>query len=485
MIGKVRKHTWNLMVPLLIGKRLMKITGIVKLLMIVPGSLILMMCKGPAAREERPPNIILVMADDIGIEALGCYGGTSYETPNLDRMAREGMLFTHAYAQPLCTPTRVQLMTGKYNHRNWLCFGVLDPREKTIGHLMSQAGYRTCIAGKWQLYSYDPLDYPGAGKRRGKGMHPGDAGFEEYSLFHSLHTEDKGSRYANPTFLRNGKLYNEVEGAYGEDLSVDFIGEFLAKHRDEPVFIYYPMVLPHGPVVPTPISDAWSDPERRLEQDLRYFPDMVKYMDRLVGRLVERVQELGLAKQTLILFYADNGTDKRITSYMGDLPVKGGKGMTTQTGIRVPLITYWPGTIQPGSSDDLIDASDFLPTLAELGKVEIPGDWHTDGISFAPQLKGEEGTARNYAFFWYDPRPGWDKDPFSRHIFALDHDFKYFSDGRIFEISGLIPVETELDTTRLSPAATAAKEKFSRVIEHMMDPPLSAAALDDPDQTIK
>ena len=188
---------------------------------------ILMMCSRPGTRQNRLPNIILIMADDIGIEGLGCYGGTSYHTPNLDSLARNGLRFTHAYSQPLCTPTRIQLMTGKYNHRNWLYFGVMDPTENTIGHLMSKAGYRTCIAGKWQLYSYDPPGFPGAEERRGTGMHPQDAGFDEYSLFHALHTEDKGSRYADPTFLQNGELFKEVKGAYGEDLSIEFIEDFI------------------------------------------------------------------------------------------------------------------------------------------------------------------------------------------------------------------------------------------------------------------
>jgi arylsulfatase A-like enzyme len=471
-------------------------TGIIRILIFVLPymflhlflPLILFLFAGCADREGQDggqPNIILVLADDLGIETLGCYGGTSYETPNLDRMATEGMRFTHAYSQPLCTPTRIQLMTGKYNHRNWLYFGVLDPRERTFGHLMSNAGYRTCIAGKWQLYSYDPPDYPGAEKRRGTGTLPVESGFDEYSLFHSLHTEEKGSRYADPTFLRNGELFRNVEGAYGEDLNVSFIVDFLERHRDEPVFIYYPMALPHGPFVPTPLSEDWNDPEKRLEANPKYFPDMVRYMDILAGRLIGKVEELELEKNTLILFYSDNGTPREITSYMGDIPVPGGKGMTTQTGIRVPLIACWPGRIKPAVVDDLVDASDFLPTLAELVGAEIPGDWSTDGISFAPRLLGRDGKKREHAFFWYDPRPGWDKDKFSRHIFALDHDFKLFEDGRMFDIGGLTPAETELDTASLSPAALAAREKLEKVIAGIMKPPMSTAARSDPEEYAK
>ena len=240
------------------------------------------------AAAELPRNVILIMADDIGIEGFGCYGGVDYQTPNIDKLAETGLRFTHAYSQPLCTPTRLEIMTGRDNHRNWLYFGILPPKEKTFGHLMQGFGYKTCIAGKWQLQSYDPPDFPHAELRRGVGMHPRDAGFDAYSLFHSLHTEDKGSRYANPTFLRNGRLHKAVEGKYGEDLSVEFILDFMDEHRDAPMFVYYPMALPHWPMVPAPDSEAWKDPNRRLEEGTEHFPDMVAYMDQLCGPIDKR-----------------------------------------------------------------------------------------------------------------------------------------------------------------------------------------------------
>ncbi len=434
---------------------------------------------GISTLEARPPgkpNILLIMADDIGIEGFGCYGGTSYQTPHIDALARQGLRFTHAYSQPLCTPTRVEIMTGKDNHRNWQVFGILDPDERTFGHLLSDAGYKTCIAGKWQLQSYDPPDYPGALKRRGRGMHPRDAGFDRYSLFHALHTEDKGSRFANPTYLRDDVFYQNIEGRYGEDLSVDFIINFMKKHREEPMFIYYPMALPHWPMVPTPLSEAWEDAQKRLDENTAHFPDMVRYMDQLVGRLVEAVASLGLHEDTLILFYSDNGTDKRITSAMKDLSIPGGKGMPTQAGIRVPLIAHWPETIAAGICNDLIDASDFVPTLAEVAGTTLPQDWRTDGVSFAPQLRGEPGAPREACFFWYDPRPGWDKDQFTRHIFALDHEHKLFADGRLYAIDHLTPTEKQV------PAGESlnARKKLQGVIDRMMSGPLSAAAQTDP-----
>lgn len=426
----------------------------------------------------RQPNIILILADDIGIEGLGCYGGGSYKTPHLDEMAKQGMRFTHAYSQPLCTPTRVEIMTGKDNHRNWLYFGILDPKERTFGHLMKVAGYRTCIAGKWQLQSYDPPDFPNAKWRRSTGMQVEDAGFEEYSLFHSWHTEDKGSRYADPTLFQNGKLLKQLKGKYGPDLNLEFVLNFMQKHRDEPMFIYYPMALPHWPFNPTPKSKVWHEkPELRLEADVKYFPDMVEYMDLLVGKLIQGVQALGLDKETLILFYSDNGTDQKVSSKFNGKMLRGGKATPNQTGIRVPLIARWPGVIQASEvSDQLVEASDFLPSLADLGGVSIPSNWHLDGQSFVHHLKGASGPRRENCFFWYDPRPGWDKNRFDRHIFALNHDYKLFSDGRFFEISGTGMEEKELEVHRLSRKAQQAKQELQKVIDLQMQEPLSLAA---------
>ena len=275
-----------------------------------------------AAPAASRPNIVLVMADDLGYECLGCYGGTSYRTPNLDRMAASGVRFTHAYAQPLCAPTRIQLMTGQHNFRNWKAFGVLDPKERTFGHVLRDAGYRTCIAGKWQLYSYNPPDYEP--EWRGKGMRPEQSGFDEYSLWHAGHTEDKGSRYADPVIFENGRYREDTKGRYGEDVWLDFIGAFMEKHRSQPFFVYYPMALTHAPFNPTPHSRDWADPALRLRANPAYFAGMVEYMDDVMGRLLKRIEALGLAGRTLVLFYSDNGTPKEIESKMGGRVVRGG-----------------------------------------------------------------------------------------------------------------------------------------------------------------
>ena len=402
------------------------------------------------------PNIILIMADDIGVEGIGSYGGTSYETPAIDRLAAEGVRFTHAYAQPLCTNTRVQLMTGLYNNRNWLYFGVLDPSAKTIGHYMKGAGYSTCIAGKWQLQSYDPPSYPGSHLRRGKGMRVTDAGFDEYSLFHSWHSEDKGSRFADPTMYENGKLLKDLKGKYGPDHWVAFINDFIERKKDDedPFFVYYAMALPHRPFVPTPDSESWSDEENRSTENVTHFPDMVEYMDKCVGRIVRQVDDLGLGRETLVIFYSDNGTHQKIVSQTNAGPVRGGKGRTTDAGTHVPLLVRWTGKIQPGLNENLVDSTDFLPTLMEATQQPISSDAGLDGISFFPQLFGDFNTLRPWVFCHYDPRPGWDKDQFRKIRFARDRRYKLYGNGKLYDVGNdkleqhPILVENDTDATR-------------------------------------
>ena len=422
--------------------------------------------------ESKNPNIILIMADDLGVEGLGCYGGTSYATPALDRLAAQGVRFTHAYAQPLCTNTRVQLMTGLYNNRNWLYFGILDPKAKTIGHYMQEAGYNTCIAGKWQLQSYDPPSYPGSHLRRGKGMKVSAAGFDEYSLFHSWHTEDKGSRFADPTIYENGKLLKEFNGKYGPDHWVDFINDFIKRRKDDdkPFFVYYAMALPHRPFVPTPDSADWSDKTKRSIEDPRHFPNMIEYMDKCVGRVIKQVDELGLGENTLVLFYGDNGTHRQITSQPRSGPVVGGKGRTTDAGTHVPLIVRWTGKIKPGINDNLVDSTDFLPTVMEGAGRPIPDETKLDGISFYSQLCGKSGRLREWVFCHYDPRPGWDKDQFRKIRFVRDKQFKLYDDGKLYDVPNdkleQQPILAAADTD----ATRKARQRLATVLKDMPNP---------------
>lgn len=377
------------------------------------------------AAPAKRPNILLILADDLGYECLSCYGSTSYKTPNLDKLAAEGTRFRYAFAQPLCTPTRMQLMTGKYNFRNWQAFGIMDPKERTFGHLFQENGYRTAIAGKWQFWSYDPAEFDVTW--RGKGKKIEDAGFDEHCVWHAGHTEDKGSRYGDPTVYTNGKLETNLKGKFGDDLFADFLLQFVKKPDPKPWLAYWPLALTHNPFVPTPDTPEFAGPDR-LKANNRYFKDMVEYMDKVIGRVVAQVPE-----DTLILFYSDNGTHWDIVSQLNGKPYKGDKGNPTEAGTRVPLIARWKGVTPAGKvNDDLIDSTDFLPTMAAAANIQTKTMGRLDGVTFLPQLQGRIGTPRPWMYSWYDPRPGHDKERWKRtQRYAFDKEWKLYDNGKL------------------------------------------------------
>ena len=395
----------------------------------------------------RRPNILLIMSDDLGYEAIGANGCTSYATPRLDALSETGMRFENAHVMPLCTPTRLSLMTGKYNFRNYIGFGLIAPDEVTFGHLMSDAGYKTCISGKWQLHSYNPPDE--MPEMRSKGQTIENAGFDEFCVWHAHHTEDKGSRYKDPIIYQNGEYLEDLDGKYGEDIFADYIMDFAERNDDEPWFVYWPMALTHRPLEPTPDSPEFADfvpPSNQtlgattwaeLEgwpDDAKYYKDMVEYHDKAIGRVVDRLEELGQRENTLIIYLGDNGSPVEVCSIVHNHnEICGGKGLTKDRGTHVPLICNWPGTI-PASDvqTDLIDACDHLPTILEAAGVPVPEGYVIDGRSFLPQLRGEAGDPREWIFFHFEPMSGRVQRPAQR--FIRDHRWKLYEDGRLFDL---------------------------------------------------
>jgi arylsulfatase A len=351
---------------------------------------------------NKNPNIILIMADDMGYECLGAYGCAEYETPNLDKMASEGIQFNHFYSQPLCTPSRVKIMTGKYNFRNYTHFGYLNPEEETFGNLFRKKGYKTMIAGKWQL---NGLNRNNPGNQDPERPH--HFGFDEYCLWQLTQGRNEGERYADPMIEQNGKVLKDTEGSYGPDIFCDYILDFMERNQDSTFLIYYPMVLVHEPFVPTPDTEAWKQPDLRYQNDTSYYADMMAYTDKIVGEIIEKVEDLGLAEKTLILFTADNGTHPSVLTQMKDgTVIRGGKGLTIETGIRVPAIAYWKEHTPAGLViDHLIDFTDILPTLAETAQIELAG-FNTDGRSFYPLLTGERYEPKMYIYEYYFPHWG-------------------------------------------------------------------------------
>ncbi len=364
---------------------------------------------------DKKPNIILIMADDLGYETLCADGGATYKTPNLDRLAATGMRFDRCNVQPLCTPTRVQLMTGMVNARNYIEFGTMDPQATTFGNLLKNAGYATAIAGKWQL-GHD------------KGL-PRRFGFDEACLWQ--HTR-RPPRYANPGLEYNAEERDFHNGEYGPTLVNDFALQFITKNESKPFFLYYPMILTHAPYQPTPDSPDW-DPkasDEKAGKDVKHFADMVAYMDKMVGRVVNKVDELGIRDNTLIIFLGDNGTGQGVTSQLKGAAYSGGKGLTNARGMHVPLIANWPGKTPAGSvNDDLIDSTDFFPTVCEAAGAEVPTSLTIDGHSFLPQLEGKKGEPREWIFTWYSKNG----TPPIRE-FVATKEYKLYRNGRFFDL---------------------------------------------------
>jgi arylsulfatase A-like enzyme len=407
---------------------------------------------GFSSGKSAKPNIILIMADDIGYECFGCYGSASYKTPVLDGMAKTGMRFEHCYSQPLCTPSRVKIMTGQYNFRNYTNFGTLDPKQKTFGHLLGGCGYATCVVGKWQLYG----SVNQSAAVRGAGSLPEQAGFDEHCLWQ---VKERGSRYKNPVVVQNGRNLEGMEDRYGPDVFTDYAIDFIERNKAKPFFLYFPMAIVHNPFVPTPDSDGWQN--KRHKNDNKYFADMVTYMDKIVGRIVARVDELGLSENTLVLFVGDNGTHKNIKSKMSDGQViKGDKGNTTDAGTRVPFIAKWPGVIPAGRvCGDLVDFSDFIPTFVEMTGASPPEGMILDGQSFLPQLQGKKGKPRKWIFCHYDPKWLGRKEAVR---FVRDKRWKLYDKGNLFDV----PADTlEQNPNPSGPEAASARKRLQAVLD--------------------
>lgn len=378
--------------------------------------LVALLAVRPVTAAEKT-NVVLIMADDIGYECYGVYGGTSYPTPNIDRLAAKGTRFRHCYSQPLCTPSRVKIMTGLSNVRNYAAFSILKKNERTIGHVMRDAGYRTAIAGKWQLYGAE--HYKKA--FRAKGVLPQDCGFERHCLWQ---VDKLGSRFWGPLVTVDGTLKKFPRDVYGPDVYSQFLIDRMEEYRDEPFFIYYPMALVHSPFVATPDSA-----DRRSKDKQKNFGDMVTYMDKLIGRIVEKTVELGIAENTLILVTGDNGTHKSLTSMMGKTAVRGGKGLPTDAGTRVALIGYQPGTVAAGQvTNRLVEFADFMPTIAAAAGTQAPK--LCDGVSFLPVLHGKQIQPRDPIHIYYWPRP----ERGSPVRFVRDSRWKLYGDGRLIDV---------------------------------------------------
>ncbi|QDT43203.1 Arylsulfatase precursor [Gimesia alba] len=348
-------------------------------------TVILLLIQPAVSAELKQPNILFIMVDDLGKEWISCYGGEDIKTPAIDKLAATGMKFNNAWCMPQCTPTRVTLLTGQYPFRHgwtnhwdvprWGASAHFDASQnKMYANVLRQAGYKTCAAGKWQIDDF---------RVEPQAMY--EAGFDEWCMWtgYEAHNPPSAERYWNPYINIKGKGSKTYAGQFGPDIYCDYLIDFIGKHKDQPMLLYYPMVLTHSPLTTTPDNKNETD-KRRL------FAGMVRYTDKLVSKLVRALDEAGIRDNTIIIFTTDNGTGGQRNHRLGHL-VRGGKTkMTEQNGTAMPFIVNCPGTVPEGvETNALADFTDILPTFAELGGGKIPAGRVVDGKSFAPLILGK------------------------------------------------------------------------------------------------
>ena len=411
------------------------------------------------AAAGRPPNFVVILADDLGAKELACYGNGNHKTPNLDVLAAGGVRFKTCYATPICSPSRVEIMTGRYGFRtgwnNLIGRPYAPPQDSpqfdigsaqvTFADLLKSKGYATALAGKWQLSGQLPTLVT-------------DCGFDEYRIWAYVEYLPKGvthtgafqknskttSRYWHPSILNNGRYTPTKPTDYGPDLFNEFLIDFISRNAEKPFLAYYPTPLTHGPHDPTP------DPDRPGEKTQTGLNSNLEYLDHQIGQLVAALDRLGLRQNTIVIFTGDNAT-------AGD-----GKGQATELGARVPMIVNCPGKVKAGVvSDELVDLSDVFATLADLSGASPPPGHVIDGQSFAAVLRGESGKGREWVF-----------SAIRNERVLRDKRWLLEGDGRFFDCGDKRDHEGYRDVTGSQEAeVVAARERFEEILKKLPAPP--------------
>ncbi len=330
------------------------------------------------------PNIVFILVDDLSKEWVSHYGAEDIETPNVDKLAESGMTFHNFYSMPQCTPTRLSFLTAEYpfshgwvNHWDvprWGGGAHYDEKlNPTLIPKIKEAGYKTAIAGKWQIDDFrvepDALT---------------KIGFDEYCMWTGWEEGIPASaeRYQNPYLFSGKSASHTYSNAFGPDIFTKFITDFIEESKDEPFFVYYPMVLTHTPFVNTPDEQA--------PNKLGKHKAMVRYTDKITGQIVEALEKAKVRDNTIIVWTTDNGTTGQVSGRLNGRMVKGGKGGTKESGINQPFIVSWPSHIKPGhETEALIDITDLLPTFVDLvNPASLPDHSKLGGRSFKNLLTG-------------------------------------------------------------------------------------------------
>ncbi len=384
----------------------------------------------PGQTGQSRPNIVLILADDLGYGDLACYGSAKNLTPHIDGLAREGVRFTDFHsASAVCTPTRASILTGRYPARFGVTRAFRDTKEEclppgviTLPKLLKQAGYATAHVGKWHLGGLHKSD---VADRASGPPGPLEHGFDHY-LAMNEEPEPRGRLVRTRGIYRQGGQYllrddrvvppsndhlTEIEITEAENLIETF-----HKQR-QPFFLNVWFDAPHEPYEPTPDQYLKLHEGKATGDDLLY-RSMVTHLDTAVGRIVAKLRQLGIADNTLIVFTSDNGA----TAPGSNAPLRGGKGTLFEGGIRVPMIIVWPGRTRAGSiSSEFAVSVDLLPTLCEAAGVKLPKDFHPDGQSLLSHLRtGRKVAAREPAFWLMNEYPNFQNRHGEREPYATE-----------------------------------------------------------------
>lgn len=391
-----------------------------------------------AATPEKKPNIIFILADDLGIGEVSCYGADNYKTPNIDKLAEKGLRFTNTYTAPLSGPSRATILTGRHLFRtgatNQDATGRMSPDvEIMMPSILKKAGYVTACIGKWGQLPLLPSDF----------------GFDDYLKFTGSgiywNTQKNGKDY-----LVNGVQFPLKDKEYMPDIMHQHLVKFLSDHRNDPFYIYYSLSEVHAQILPTPDSKPDS-------KDV--YADNISYMDKLVGQLVSELDRLKLSDNTILVFFGDNGTalPRADRATIGGQRLIGQKGTLLEGGSLEPLIVYWPGVTPVGKvSHDLISATDFVPTFAEIAGAKLPENKVYDGLSFNPQLHGQKGNPHSSIFV-----------QLANNWYVRDHGWKLNQSGDLFDMSKapfeeiLVPADTK------NPEAIAARKRLQADLQKL------------------
>ncbi len=423
---------------------------------------VVLLAAGPLVSWAGPkPNIVFILADDLGFAELGCNGSDRYRTPHIDALADSGVRFTRFYTVPLCGPSRALILTGRYGFRTGAvtqdaCKTIIRKGEKAevmIPTVLKQAGYATAMIGKWgQLSpSGDPAEW----------------GFD-----HDLHYKGSGmywnSKVAKPmseggevrgdpdTYVVDGKTIQVKDDEYIPDLLHKDAVSWIEARKGGSFFLYYSLSHVHGEILPTPDSVPAPKGETEEAKRKRHYVDNIVYMDRLVGKLVAELDRLKLRENTLIVFMGDNGSAKSNAedATIGGRRIEGEKGSMKEGGGLVPFLVSWPGVTPAGKvNNNVADASDLLPTFAELAGAPLPTGRVIDGRSLVSQLKGYTESPRAWAFC-----------QLSNHYYVREAGWKLDQAGILYDMKAAPFKEVAVAADTKDEAAVAARARLSAAL---------------------